>query len=198
MIRSTPVYIQGKENVLVLDCCTGGDSTSGGNINGNLIDLNALPGRFTHIQPIIAAQLPGTTSTAGGSRVSLEVRIQTGNSSGGGDLANLSTDMLPSAAQNYYSTAMTTDHKSWSTGNIRLQHSPTCIPLLSADRYVRVQGVVTRVGISTSTAAGQQLIAHLGCNLINGDEQPLASRKSFNPSGDAVGDTNILTTSTAT
>lgn len=197
MIRTTPVYVQSKENVLVLDCATGGDSTSGGNINGNIIDLQALPARFTHAQPVIAAQLPGTTSTAGGSRIKLEVRLQHGNSSGGGDMANLSTDMLPDNPQAYYSTEMSTDHKSWSTGVIRVQYAPKCIPLLAADRFIRVQGVVTRVGIATSTAAAQLLIAHLGCNLINADEEPKGLR-SFNPAGDHVGTGAALTTSTAT
>lgn len=89
MIRTTPVYIQSKENHIVLDCATGGDSTSGGVFTGAVIDLQALPSRFTHLQPVIAGTLPGTTSTAGASRIELDVRLQHGDSSGGGDMANL-------------------------------------------------------------------------------------------------------------
>lgn len=197
MIRSTPVYIQGKDGAIVLDCATGGDSTSGGNLNGNIIDLNALPQRFTHLQGAIAGSLPGSTSTAGGRRVSLEVRIQHGDSSGGGDMANLSTDMLPDSAVNFYSTAQTTDEKAWSTGTIRYQYNTPPIPLLPAGRFVRVQGVVTRIGAATSTAAGQIFSCHLAALGINAGSEP-AWKTSFNPSGDHVGTERALTTSTAT
>lgn len=183
MIRSTPVYIQSKENHVVLDCATGGDSTSGGVFDGNVIDLQALPSRFTHIQPVIAGTLPGTTSTAGGSRVLLDVRVKHGDSSGGGDAANLSTDQLPSSPQSYYATDMSTDHPSWSTGTIRVQYSPAPIPILGAKRYVRTSGQVTRIGISTSTAAAQILTCHLGANLMNAQEDGPSRDLAVNPSG---------------
>lgn len=183
MIRSTPVYVQSKENHIVLDCATGGDSTSGGVFDGSVIDLEAFPSRFTHLQPVIAGTLPGTTSTAGGSRILLDVRLKHGDSSGGGDAANLSTDQLPASPQVYYATDMSTDHPSWSTGTIRVQYSPEPIPLLSAKRYVRTSGQVTRIGISTSTAAAQILTCHLGANLLNAQSQNLQIDQAVNPSG---------------
>lgn len=184
MIRSTPVYVQSKESHIVLDCATGGDSTSGGLFDGNVIDLQAFPSRFTHIQPVIAGTLPGTTSTAGGSRIQLDVRVKHGDSSGGGDAVNFSTDQLPDAVQNYYATDMSTDHPSWSTGTIRVQYSPAPIPLLGAKRYVRTSGQVTRIGIATSTAAGQLFTCHLGANLFNAQEEAEADRnRAVNPSG---------------
>ena len=183
MIRSTPVYIQSKENHIVLDCATGGDSTSGGVFDGSVIDLEALPSRFTHLQPVIAGTLPGTTSTAGGSRILVDVRVKHGDSSGGGDAANLSTDQLPSSPQAYYATDMSTDHPSWSTANIRVQYSPAPISLLGAKRYVRTSGQVTRIGIATSTAAGQLFTCHLGANLLNAQAEILSRDLAVNPSG---------------
>lgn len=183
MIRSTPVYIQSKENHVVLDCATGGDSTSGGVFDGNVIDLEALPSRFTHIQPVIAGTLPGTTSTAGGSRIQLDVRVKHGDSSGGGDAVNFSTDQLPATPQNYFATDMSTDHPSWSTGTIRVQYSPEPIPILGAKRYIRTSGQVTRIGISTSTAAAQILTCHLGANLLNAQVEGSSRNLAVNPSG---------------
>lgn len=183
MIRSTPVYVQSKENHIVLDCATGGDSTSGGVFDGNVIDLEAFPSRFTHLQPVIAGTFPGTTSTAGASRILLDVRLKHGDSSGGGDAVNLSTDQLPATPQAYYTTDMSTDHPSWSTGTIRVQYSPEPISLLSAKRYVRTSGQVTRVGIATSTAAAQILTCHLGANLLNAQSQNLQIDQAVNPSG---------------
>lgn len=198
MIRSTPVYVQSKENHIVLDCATGGDSTSGGIFDGNVIDLEAFPNRFTHCQPVIAGTLPGTTSTAGGSRIQLDVRLKHGDSSGGGDAVNLSTDQLPASPQNYYSTEMSTDLPSWSTGTIRVQYSPEPIPLMGAKRYIRTSGQVTRIGIATSTAAGAILTCHLGANLLNVQSQNLIDDLAVNPSGSFQKRFYVPTTATNT
>ena len=198
MIRTTPVYIQSKENHLVLDCATGGDSTSGGVFGGNVIDLQALTSRFTHAQPVIAGTLPGTTSTAGGSRIQLDVRLQHGDSSGGGDMANLSTDQLPSTPQKYFSTANSTDHPSWSTGTIRAQYSPEPIALLGAKRYVRAGGQVTRIGAATSTAAGAIFTCHLGLNLISAQEEGPSRNLAVMPGGDFQSASMVLSTATST
>lgn len=197
MIRTTPVYIQSKENHIVLDCATGGDSTSGGVFTGAVIDLQALPSRFTHLQPVIAGTLPGTTSTAGASRIELDVRLQHGDSSGGGDMANLSTDMLPATPQKYFSTEMSTDHPSWSTGTIRAQYSPEAIPLLGAKRYVRTGGQVQRIGGATSTAAGAIFTCHLGAIFLNAQEEPF-ERKAVMPGGNFQSRTPVLSTATNT
>lgn len=143
-----------------------------------------MTGRFTHAQPVIAGTFPGTTSTAGASRITLNVKIQTGNSSGGGDMADVLGGDLNPSAQNYYSSANSTDHPSFTTGNIRLQYSPTCFPIQSCGRFVKAVGTVTRVGIATSTAAGNLVTCHLGMNLIKQDEE-LSTLKnlSFEPGG---------------
>lgn len=199
MIRSTPVYVQCKENHTVLDCATGGDSTSGGVFNGSVIDLQALPSRFTHAQPVIAGTLPGTTSTAGGSRLQLDVRLKHGDSSGGGDAANFSTDQLPDEPQKYYSTANSTDHPSWTTGTIRTQYSPAPIPLLGAKRYLIASGQVQRIGITTATAAANIWTGHLGLNLINAQNEDEANRnRAVNPSGNYQKTSYVPTTATNT
>jgi hypothetical protein len=183
MIRTTPVYIHCKDNHVVPDCATGGDSTSGAYFPGSVIDLRALSSRFTHIQPLIAGSLPGTTSTAGGSRIGLDLRVKHGDSSGGGDAVAYSTEQLPATRQNYFASDMSTDHPSWSTGTIRTQYSPEPIPLQGAKRYLTVEGQVTRVGISTATAAAQLWVGHLAANLINAQEEGPDNRLSVAPGG---------------
>lgn len=198
MIRSTPVYVQSKEAHVVGDCSTNGDSTSGGTFYGSIIDLHAFRSRFTHIQPVIAGTLPGVTSTAGASRVSLDVVVQSGNSSGGGDMANYSTEELPSTPQNYFSTAMSTSHPSWSTGTIRTQYSPEPIALLGAKRYVRVGGQVQRIGNATSTAAANLWTGHLGTNLLNAAEEGPTRNLAVMPGGNFQTVAGQLTTATTT
>jgi hypothetical protein len=198
MIHITPVYVQCKENHIVGDCSTNGDSTSGGNINGSVIDLQAFRTRFTHFQPIIAGTMPGVTSTAGAGRVSLSLIAQHGNSSGGGDMAGLSTDQMPTLSQNYRSTAMSTDHQSWSTGTLRMQFSPAAVSLLGAKRYVRVQGVVQRVGVATSTAAGNLVTVHLGANLLKPQEEGPMQDLAVMPGGDFQALTAVLATASNT
>lgn len=183
MIRTTPVYVQCKENHTVHDCSTGGDSTSGGVFTGSVIDLQAFPSRFTYVQPVIAGTLPGTTSTAGASRIELDVRLQHGDSSAGGDMANLSTDQLPSFTQKYFATDMSTDHPSWSTGTIRAAYSPEPIPLLGCKRYIRTGGQVTRIGGATSTAAGAIFTCHLGANLLNAQTEGAGRNLAVQPGG---------------
>ena len=198
MIRITPVYVQCKENHIVGDCSTNGDSTSGGTFNGSIIDLHAFRSRFTHIQPVIAGTLPGVTSTIGASRIGVHLTVQSGNSSGGGDMAGLSTDQMPVSNQNYFSTAMSTDHSTYSTGTIRLQFSPAGVSLREAGRYVRVQGTVQRIGIATSTAAGNLATVHLGANLLQAAEEGPSNEISVMPGGNFQSVMPVSSTSTST
>ena len=199
MIRSTPVYIQCKESFTVLDCATGGDNTSGAVVVGAVIDRQALGMQFTHAQALIAASHPGSTSTAGLNRIKLDVVLKHGDSSGGGDLVNFSTDQLPATPQTIGATDRSTDEASWSTGTIRCQYSPEPISLLGAKRFIAAAGQVTRVGGATSTAAGSITTAHLGMNLLNADVEggPLRN-KAIMPAGDYQASSFVLSTATAT
>lgn len=199
MIRSTPVYIQCKESFTVLDCATGADNTSGGSVVGGVIDRQALGMQFTHAQPVIACTHPGSTSTAGLNRLKLDLVLQHGDSSGGGDLANFSTDQLPTSALQIGATDRSTDHPSWSTGTIRGQYSPEPISLMGAKRYLAVAGQVIRVGATTATAAANITTAHLGVNMLNADVEggPLRN-KAIMPAGDYISRSFVLSTATNT
>lgn len=113
-------------------------------------------------------------------------------------MANLSTDQLPQSPQNYFSTAMSTSHPSWSTGTIRAQYSPEPIPLLPAKRYVRVGASVARIGNATSTAVGNLFTGHIAANLFNAQEEGLRNELAIMPGGNGQSSVHLLTTATTT
>lgn len=133
--------------------CSTGDVLSGVAINGRVIDRLGL-GRRRIYEGAVACISAYTTvgSTALDQKVTLSVKLQHGDSSGGGDMADLSTGMQAPDA-NFRTTAESTAYQNWSTGPQFWGHDSE-YNILAAKRYIRPVGVWTRGGSSTSTAAG--------------------------------------------
>lgn len=182
-LRITPVAVHGKENHIVPDCATGGDSTSGGTFNGSVVDRLSLGAQFTHAQPVLTGQLPGTTSTAGGRYVLVQTKLRHGDSSGGGDLADFSTGLIADAMPHFTTQGESTDWKNFTTGPVRVQCSPAAFPLQGAKRFIAAAGAVTRAGLTTATAAANLFTCSLHLNLLNRDNEDNVNRKSFAPAG---------------
>jgi len=170
MLHYTPMIVTAKATHTVADCSTGLDSTSGGVFNGSVIDRLALGPAFTHAQPFMVGQLPGTTSTQGARFRSVAVKLRHGDSSGGGDLADFSTGMIQAAVPFYTTQGESTDWKNWTTGNTRVQVSHVAYPLLGAKRFITAAGTITAPGLSTSTAAGILTVA-LGVSLSRANQE---------------------------
>lgn len=186
MLHYTPTIVTAKSTHQTADCGTGGvDSTSGGVFNGSVIDRMALGPAFTHAQPFLVGQLPGTTSTAGARYRSVGVRLRHGDSSGGGDLADFSTGQIdiPASVPFYTTQGESTDWKNWTTGAIRLQASHTAYPLLGAKRFITAAGVITGPGLTTATAAANLVTAALGVSLIRADQEVPGAEKSMSVGG---------------
>jgi hypothetical protein len=133
--------------------CSTGDVLSGAAINGRVIDRLGL-GRnrvYEHAIPFISAYTT-VGSTAGDARVTLSIKLQHGDSSGGGDMADYSTGMQAADAS-FRTTAESTAHQNWSTGPQFWAHQ-SHYNVIPAKRYVRPVGIWTRGGSSTSTGAG--------------------------------------------
>lgn len=132
--------------------CSTGDVLSGAAINGRVIDRLGLGrGRiFECAEPFIHAYST-VGSTAADARVTLSIKLQHGDSSGGGDMADYSTGMQAPDA-NFRTTAESTAYQNWSTGVQFYSHNSD-YNVTAAKRYVRAVGVFTRGGSSTSTAA---------------------------------------------
>jgi hypothetical protein len=172
MLHYTPMILTAKATHQTADCGTGGvDSTSGGVFNGSVIDRLALGPAFTHAQPFLVGQLPGTTSTSGARYRKVAVKLRHGDSSGGGDLADFLTDMIPAGTPFYTTQGESTDWKNWTTGNVRLQASHVAYPLLGAKRFITAAGTITGPGLTTATAAGNLVTAALGVALQRADQE---------------------------
>ncbi len=146
----------------VVFTCSTGNYASGAAINGKVVDrlglVAAVPSaalgvrdRCLVAEPFIyAIQHAGSTSAA--RNVSLDIKLQHGDSSGGGDMADYSTGAQPATA-NFYHSGLTTDMKNWTTGLVAGYSNPCHYELTGAKRYIRAVGAVTKFGVSTSTVA---------------------------------------------
>lgn len=198
MLNITPVTLHGKLNQTVGDCSTNGDSTSGGAFNGSVVDRLALGYGYSYAQPFLIGELPGTTSTQGRRFVSLSVKLKHGDSSGGGDLVDYATGLIPDAVEHYTTQGESTDWKSWTTGLLRMQCSPKMFPLQGAKRFIAAAAIVTRAGAATSTAAANLFTCAIGLTLAKQDHEHDGDF-GVNPAGSASPNGGPWkTTSTAT
>jgi len=196
MLRITPMVIHSKQNhVTGPVAATGLDSTDKGTFNGSVIDRLALGQAFSHAQPFVFGEgLSNTGSTGGQKRVLLDVFLKHGDSSGGGDLAEVDTG-LRTAQQVNFSTAGTTGEYTYTTGTIRVQHSANPYPLLGLKRWIAPAAIVERAGVVTSTAAGGLLTMSMGVNMLQCDEEPPSHLAIF-PGGSKALNTTTTTTTT--
>jgi hypothetical protein len=144
---------------LVFTCSTG-DVLSGAAINGKVVDrlglVTSVAGatalgtrdRALIVEPFCFATVQGSTSTL--KNVGVDIKLQHGDSSGGGDMADYTTQDQPVTAQ-YFGTAMTTDMVNWTTGTFVAHSNPAQYELTGAKRFLRTVGTVTKFGVSTST-----------------------------------------------
>jgi hypothetical protein len=142
--------------------CSTGDVLSGATINGRILDRLDLGNQriFGCAEPFITAYTTvGSTSTGMGVATTLSIKLQHGDSSGGGDMADYSTGMQPTDA-NFLTSQQTTSFQNWSTGPVYFAHQGY-YEVTAAKRYVRPVGVWTRGGFTTSTAAGSVDAAYL-------------------------------------
>lgn len=132
---------------------TGYATTSVSAINGRVIDR--LSDLYTKDVPLVAVPVTHLFSSRGSTSpdrlLTLTVKLQHGDSSGGGDMADYSTQAQP-ADKNYFSSARTTDMTSWSSGPARLFSNASYYDLRAAKRYIRaVHGAVKNTVTTEST-----------------------------------------------
>ena len=178
-LHYTGMVVQGKADTLVMDCATGGGATAGGTITGSIVDRLALARAFTHCQPFVIGSGLTNTATAGGKVAKLDVFLQHGDSSGGGDAVEADTGLRVVQQQIYNSGELTTDYKTWATGALRVQHSGSSYPLLGLKRFLRTGAIVTRLGLSTATTGANDLTVSLGLAMIRPDESPPSKKALF-------------------
>ena len=153
--------ISGLDNLttLVFTCSTG-TVLSGAAINGKVIDrlgLSATVAGATALgtkdkclvaEPFLFSAVQASTGTK--RNVSLDIKLQHGDSSGAGDMADYSTGSQPAQAT-YLNAALTTDMVNWTTGAFVVASNPAQYELTGAKRFIRCVGIVTKFGDSTAT-----------------------------------------------
>lgn len=156
---------------LVFTCSTG-SVLSGAAINGKVIDRLGLSAtiagatalgvrdRCLGAEPFLLSAVQASTGTK--RNVSLDIKLQHGDSSGGGDMADYTTQDQPATA-NYLNAALTTDMVNWTTGAFVVASNPAQYELTGAKRFIRAVGIVTKFGDSTSTGTDGTPIA-MGIN----------------------------------
>lgn len=163
--------------------CSTGDVLSGAAINGRVVDLETLPGgrRFRVANPYINVYST-VGSTGADKKTTLAIKLQHGDSSGGGDMADYSTGQQPADAA-FNTTGDSTTMQNWSTGTQFYSHAGS-YEISAAKRYLRAVGTWTRGGSSTSTAAGSVDYAFLNMGIAfqEADRDPSAYSTSTSTS----------------
>lgn len=184
-------FVPTLERQVVYGCSTGdssgwagADMTGLGTVlvasGGAIVDLKAYPERYAMAEPYLQVYSTiGTTEQS--KKLKIEVRLQHGASSAGGDMADLSTGSTGSWPQprTLFSTAQTTTMSSWSTSPIMVASNPGAYDLGGANRYLRLVGNITYgtsgYATSTSTAGSvDNFYVTGGIRLGNGSNEPSA------------------------
>ena len=135
--------------------------------NGRVIDrlLAPLNTAFNVAMPS-ANWYSSLGSTEASRMIGIGIKLQHGDSSGGGDMADYSTGSIP-ADRAYFSTARSTAHLSWdaelSTGSLYAASNPAYYDLRGAKRYVRTVVSVTKNKVTTETSGDE--LARVGANI---------------------------------
>lgn len=151
-------------------------------ISGRIIDrLSAqLTPRFTVAWPF--TELNSTRgSTEANRQVSVGVKLQHGDSSGGGDMADYSTGSQPDNKV-YFTTARTSDMAAWSTGEsdgggstgpFRGASAPAYYDLRGAKRYIRAVHIASKNRVTTESSGDEQARISGGITFVGGDQLPM-------------------------
>jgi hypothetical protein len=152
-------------------------SVSAAGLSGRVIDR--LTDLFTKDVPLVACPFThlyaSRGSTAADRRLTLGVKLQHGDSSGGGDMADYSTQSQPDD-KNFFSTARTTEMVAWSTGPVRLQTAQSYYDLRAAKRYVRAVHYITKNTVTTESTGDEGARVSGGIVFLGGSTPKVDSR----------------------
>lgn len=153
--NSTGSYLSGADIVgKIVDRL--GQLSSGGNGTG----LLGFRDRALCVEPFMFGHtLIGSTFAA--RNINAYVKLQHGDSSGGGDMADYSTQDQP-VTTNWLSSALSSDQASWTTGKVVFNTNPCQYELSGAKRYIRSVGNVTKFGASTCSSGDDLLVVAMG------------------------------------
>jgi len=143
---------------------------------GRIIDRLAMPLGALYQVAAPSAWLHSTRgSTEADRKLTIGVKLQHGDSSGGGDMADYSTGSQPDERQ-YFSSARSTDHASWdatlSTGEVYAMSNAAYYDLRAAKRYLRVAVPVFKNRVTTESSGDEQARVGAVITFLGGDDLP--------------------------
>ena len=146
---------------------------------GRVIDRLRQPVGTQYAAAAISSWLHSTRgSTEADAKLTIGVKLQHGDSSGGGDMADFSTGSQP-AARNYFSSARSTTHLSWdateSTGEVYAMSNPGVYDIRSAKRYIRVAVPVEKNKVTTESSGFEQARLGAAITFLAGQNTPTAA-----------------------
>lgn len=143
---------------------TGFGSSGGAGISGRIIDRLQEPfitDRYTVAMPF--SYLESTRgSTEANRQLAVNIKLQHGNSSAGGDMADYSTGSQP-VDMVLFTTVQTTPMWSWSTGAIRATSNPAYYDLRGANRYIRTVTSAFKNRATTESSGDESF--HIGASI---------------------------------
>lgn len=136
--------------------CAGAETTG----FGRVIDRLRQPLGTLYGAVVVNGHITSTRgSTEADRKLTIGCRVQHGDSSAGGDMADFSTGSTPSV-RTYFSTARTTDMLQWdggeSSGPVYAVSTPGYYDLTAAKRYVRVAVPVFKNKVTTESSGDEQ------------------------------------------
>lgn len=207
IIRDLGYTVQSLEDRGLITCSTANIPTntanplfSTGNSTGNIVYsssgaagriIDRLSSLFTKNRFFVA--VPATLfyssrgSTEANRQLTIGVKLQHGDSSGGGDMADYSTESQP-ADKVYFTAARTTAYQNWttddidggSTGPIRLMSDQSYYDLRAAKRFIRAVHTVTKNKATTESSGDENGRISGTITFLGGEETALRwDSKSF-------------------
>ena len=152
--------------------------SSGGlaTLNGRTLDRLRIPGSRAHYQGVVASAHLNSTrgSTEADRKLAVGLKLQHGDSSAAGDMADYSTDSQPDDQLYFGSSVRTCDMLTWdladeSTGAIYL-HATGYYDLRAAKRYIRVVGRFGKDLVTTESSGDEQCRVSMDATFVAGDQ----------------------------
>lgn len=182
IVRDLGIPMQAMVDTAIITCSTADQvikstgnvsaAVSAASLSGRIIDRlsDGLVSRYTVAQ--VGAYLWSSRGSTEADRLlTLGIKLQHGDSSGGGDMADYSTGSTPTD-QTFFTTARSTEHTAWSTGPFYGQTAPGTYDLRAAKRYIRTV-VSARKNKVTTESSGDEA-SHVGAFILfgGGDQVP--------------------------
>lgn len=181
IVRDLGLGVQGSEDFSIITCstanqvlaATGNVSASGTAISGRIIDRMSEP--FITSRYTVALPYAYVNSTRGSTeadrKITVVLKLQHGDSSGGGDMADYSTGSAPEDLV-LFTSARTTPEWNWTTGPFKAHTKQAYYDLRGAHQFIRAVVTPTKSKQTTESSGDEAFHLGVGFMLLGADSVP--------------------------